>query len=1435
MSACAATRQWRRRLLQAVVAGLLLSLAAGRRLQEEHQSEASAAHQGTLCVGRSLGQCDVMDGSQPQPGFALRREAGKADEGDPAASPHLHVFGPSEETLELYVSAQGAALTVRQVLVYGMEGLCRPAIVTNLTSGDSDAAAAGGASPSLLRVGQPAVVQLSFGCLRAGTGEVSTSFVVERAGGEEEELHFFMRKECAADLMASQDAAIIPGVDIATLSGVQVVHGPRVASMKLVVAPDVVRDGHVQPRFRLTQEGGYEGLLQVPESAPFLELYIQANRHLLAPLELGVPSVLAGSAACSPTLGGALAQGGTLRLPPPQQAAAGAASKLLEPLDLSVTFNCKSEGLTPVTVRLPVLPQGSITFSVAKLCPSLSDLVDSMASRGSSVPGLVIERLVHLPSGDEDEGAGGDGPATALVVVEDGLTAPKFTERAALTAPEAQVTADEEVVSLLLFMRTEGDGMSEQGIEPPLVFVEEASVVAVTVPNFFPRVQQQQHVMQLRFECKDTGSSRVTVSIPLSPAVGELKFTLLKLCSVAASASALSATAATTEGQEAAVAPPVTVKTSLQGAADVIEQGTNLGVFALEYIHEQFGPPPEELREAILGLPVIKLGRRCSQCMTGGAPMPSLHAFNKVAAGCAATDRCSLLEFSEVQKVLQAHVAASYEHAEGPQVYGTGAFSADFFLMVEEGFPTVHLGDAEVLSYEESVCQPRLLGPASRATILTSTPARLAVTFDCKGDGGSAAVQVKVPVFGAVEGVLSFALVKHCARVSARGMGGSFTDSTEMRQEMAQVTRLSGAGVSVGTAREGPHSMDVVENGLVLPEFVAASDAGTLDAGGYQVPANASALTLWISSAEAAPAEATTIGIPQVLSFNPLICRVAVHEGSAAHRAASRRGAFLLEEPLDMQLAFECLRSGVAVLAVAIPLPFTRGAGGDGGGGGLHFMFRKVCQLAESATLLEEAPEEVEYRGEVIDGLMVGSAPRKADVVRNGQVHHRYCRFREQERLKDHRRIVLPARTEVSFYVRSERSAEGEQRPYRLGVPVAVAHKPVCTPELGGSAAGRVAVGSVELELTLTFHCVWEGQTPVTVALPVERPDGSVTRVVWTLIKRCSLQPARRGGGGGGGGGGGNHSMVFLHTGGFHVNVDGMELADHDGDGLVGVEYEAWMDWGSEEEEDYGGIDGAATLYSDYDEHELNQWKPEEWQRLLGEEYAGWYMDAQQRAAAGADYASSRELYDAWAVEEGRAGDALVAALETRGQDNTHRLEVGTHPMLSDVVREGIAQQRYKLCEEPDPTRAERSCPLNALLSAEETSFFIAAPRQPEELGRPYAKAMFPETVEASIDNADELDGKLLRVGEPVELELRLRCLKRGTTSLVLVHVPHAGGLHSASFSVVRVCGKSVSKAAVAIEATTLLLAAGIFGALVLAFCAGSQLKRTREGRDLTT
>lgn len=63
-----------------------------------------------------------------------------------------------------------------------------------------------------------------------------------------------------------------------------------------------------------------------------------------------------------------------------------------------------------------------------------------------------------------------------------------------------------------------------------------------------------------------------------------------------------------------------------------------------------------------------------------------------------------------------------------------------------------------------------------------------------------------------------------------------------------------------------------------------------------------------------------------------------------------------------------------------------------------------------------------------------------------------------------------------------------------------------------------------------------------------------------------------------------------------------------------------------------------------------------------------------------------------------------------------------------------------------------------------------------EVLGRPFARAKFPRSVVATVTNAEALQGKEVKAGQPVELKLHMQCLKRGVTSPVLVHVGHGGG-----------------------------------------------------------
>ena len=134
-----------------------------------------------------------------------------------------------------------------------------------------------------------------------------------------------------------------------------------------------------------------------------------------------------------------------------------------------------------------------------------------------------------------------------------------------------------------------------------------------------------------------------------------------------------------------------------------------------------------------------------------------------------------------------------------------------------------------------------------------------------------------MPLVAPVQGVVTFAVLKQCAAVNATFFGGSVGDNPEMANELEQVIENSGAGLNVGTSLKvegtaGP--TDVIENGLVMPEFLPSSNAANNDAGGFLVSEEKPEMSFWISSAEKAGTAPMAVGVPQVVSFQPRICKV---------------------------------------------------------------------------------------------------------------------------------------------------------------------------------------------------------------------------------------------------------------------------------------------------------------------------------------------------------------------------------------------------------------------------------------------------------------------------------------------------------------------------------------------------------------------------------
>ena len=505
--------------------------------------------------------------------------------------------------------------------------------------------------------------------------------------------------------------------------------------------------------------------------------------------------------------------------------------------------------------------------------------------------------------------------------------------------------------------------------------------------------------LDVSFSCLTTGSTKVIFTIPLSPATSELKFTVKKICTPT--------TSEESKNKEAAEAKKskkgsilLDVRTSIKGDSDVVESGTTKEQFTQQYLRSHYAP---SLTSMVDGMKKIidagKFSEACKECIPISAS--SLKEFRQAMTKCGVAQSCveeDMVIIESENSRIRMHVL---EEASGESVYQPGDFNADFFLAVPKGRGSVQIGDAEVVALDDKVCKPTLLGPASSAGTIKERPSKLAVAFGCYGTGGATVIVVKVPIYGGPRtNMLTWAMVKQCAVVNATEFGGTDEETAEMAHELTEVVAKSGAGLNVGTEKEGDGSKDVVDNGLVMPEFLPASSADNNDAGGHLVPADQNEFSLWLSSAEGKEAEPITVGIPQVVSFNPRICRVHVKEESSLHKGNAVKARFKLEDPLEMEVNFECLKTGTAVLAVAVPL--------SARGGGIHFEFAKEC-VAEEAQL--------EYKGDLIHGLMVGSQPSLSDVIRDGQVAKTYTRYKKSLGPGE-RKMLGPDYKEVSFYLR---------------------------------------------------------------------------------------------------------------------------------------------------------------------------------------------------------------------------------------------------------------------------------------------------------------------------------------------------------------------------------------------------------------------------------
>eukprot|EP00808_Paulinella_micropora_P015985 g31516.t1 len=182
----------------------------------------------------------------------------------------------------------------------------------------------------------------------------------------------------------------------------------------------------------------------------------------------------------------------------------------------------------------------------------------------------------------------------------------------------------------------------------------------------------------------------------------------------------------------------------------------------------------------------------------------------------------------------------------------------------------------------------------------------------------------------------------------------------------------------------------------------------------------------------------------------------------------TRANSITSEDDIVLKVQYNCLREGTADVSVEIPLR-PKGA--------LQFVVRKKC------TYVEEAPAEVEKKK--LPGFNVGSKKKGFDMVAGGITQEAFAWGRDTD-LENLKRVPK-AMEFMSFYL-SKNSTKG--KPIYFGPPEIISSLDIFYPVISGrgSSGGKVS-GKSGSHFTITFHCLTNGTSLVTMIIPFVGAD----------------------------------------------------------------------------------------------------------------------------------------------------------------------------------------------------------------------------------------------------------------------------------------------------------------------------------------------------------
>lgn len=440
----------------------------------------------------------------------------------------------------------------------------------------------------------------------------------------------------------------------------------------------------------------------IPEVQESTDLYISYNKVEETDsgndvVEFDAPMLIKDSAIAQPELSGEASEGGRL-------------AQDGEELELGITYNCKFQGLVAVTVTLPIVPHGAITFTFPKMC------LGETKSVGVRMHGLRI----GTQSGEAD-------------VVLNGFTQEEYQPFfASEVANRKRIYQDKTT-----FFISQVDGRPVKMLEPT-VFAHRG------VAN--PYISHSMHIKKARTEAEDLDvvvvgkeeqqfeviyncifgdETPITVSFPLIPK-GRVSFTWIKVC-----------------GQK--------------NEDDVLFSGLNeaeIEQWSLGDAEGEVGEQDAETWDAwdeLRFMPDLEeTSEKDGEVAIGYVDIGTASGLNDVASSGVADPSYSLpLPDSDVQTV----------------TIGRGENLATYYIHVPEGFQEIGTPVVRTLrgSDGQDIVLPKLTGTAMEGGELRADEesATLTVDFNCQSPGVTP-VLISVPLRPPNLGSVSFRVVKIC-------------------------------------------------------------------------------------------------------------------------------------------------------------------------------------------------------------------------------------------------------------------------------------------------------------------------------------------------------------------------------------------------------------------------------------------------------------------------------------------------------------------------------------------------------------------------------------------------------------------------------------------------------------------------------------------------